>query len=127
LRNSKLPRALAITGVVVGMTLMLVWWYVNTYDPFNLPTVEQVNKSPESYSTPWAYHALETITTFLCPASATNALAIHVPAAVSLGIWIVAALINAPIYYGVGLVIEAISRMAHGRLTHPSTPPKRTP
>jgi hypothetical protein len=110
-RNSKLPRAFAVTGVIVGLGLMLVWWYVNTYDPFHLPTVEQVNKTPESYSAPWTYQALETITTFLCPASTINALAIHVPAAVTFGIWIIAALINAPIYYGVGLLVGAILRL----------------
>jgi hypothetical protein len=111
LRNKKLPRIFAIGGIAVGVLLMLTWYYVDTFDTFHLPTVEQAQTMQGSFSAPWTYHALQTLTWLLCPAAMMQALAIHVPAMFTFAIWILAALINAPIYYGVGLVVEAILRM----------------
>lgn len=106
---SNLPRRLAIAGVLVGLVLMATWWYVDTFDPFHFPTVEEARAMP-SFSPPWLYRFLQTLTWVLCPGAMALALAVHVPTAVTYLIWGAASLINAPIYYLVGLTLSAIWR-----------------
>jgi hypothetical protein len=104
--KSKLPRRLALVGLVVGFALMATWWYVDTYNPFHLPTVAQLQSMSTSYSPPRAYSFFEDMTFALLPAIWLSVFTIHAPAFVNYSIWVFAVLIDGAILYCVGLLIN---------------------
>lgn len=106
--KSKLPRTLAIGGLVVGFLLMAMWWYIDTYNPFHLPTVEQVHSIPTGYSPPVLYRFLENLVFTLLPALWLSVFTIHAPAVVNYSIWAFAVLVDGAILYCAGLLINAI-------------------
>ncbi len=108
LTKSKLPRTLAIVGLAVGFSLMATWWYIDKYDPFHLPTAEQVQAMPTSYSTPPLYSFLEELTFTVLPILLFENFTIHAPALVNYAIWVFAVLFDGAILYCVGLLINAI-------------------
>ncbi len=48
----KLARKFAYVGIAIGVGVSLLWWYVQIFDPFHLPTVGHV---PPNYSAPPLY------------------------------------------------------------------------
>jgi len=108
--SSKIPRILAVVGVVIGFVLMAVWWYVYKYDPFHLPTTG-------SFSEPMPLKVLEYLTSILCPGSLLQILTMDTGVAMACLMWIIAALINGPLYYAIGLIIAAL--MKRGRAGGP--------
>jgi hypothetical protein len=92
---------------------MATWWYINRYDPFHLPTLEQV-QTMGNYSAPRLYWLLEDLMFALCPGLFLQMFTIDAGPTITWFMWIVAALINGPIYYCVGLLLVALTeRVRH--------------
>jgi len=106
--KSNLPRRLAIAGLIIGFSLMAMWWYINTYNPFHLPTAEQVQAMTMNYSPPPLYTFLENFVLTLLPVLWFSVFTIHAPALVNYTIWVFAVLFDAGILYCVGLLVNAI-------------------
>jgi hypothetical protein len=87
LRKSKLPRRLAIIGLAAGLSLMAMWWYIDTYIPFHLSTVEQVQSMKTNYSPPALCSFLQNLTLVLLPALWLRVFTIHAGAVVNYCIW----------------------------------------
>lgn len=112
--KSKLPRRLAIVGLIAGFLLMIAWLYVDTYNPFHLPTWEQVREMRSSYSPPWGYTFLEDLVMYALPVLWLQAFTIHAPAVVNYSIWVFAVLFDGGVLYCVGLLVNAIKvRIRH--------------
>jgi hypothetical protein len=90
--GSKLPRRLAILGASVAWILMVMWWFINRFDLFPPPL----------------YQHLQTLTLILCPAVFVQAAMVHPGMALSLIMWAFASLMNAVIYYTIGLVLVGV-------------------
>ena len=103
--ESKLPRVFAGCGVLIGFALMLMWLYIDKYNPFHLPTVEAVQAMP-SYTAPALYHYLQTSTFILCPAALLLNFTIHAGLFMNCLVWVVAAFLNGPLYFAVGLAVR---------------------
>jgi hypothetical protein len=65
---SRLPRRLAVIGIIVGFGFMAASWYVYKYNPFHLPTVEQAEKMG-SFSEPVLSRLFDDLTFVFCPGS----------------------------------------------------------
>lgn len=90
--NSKLPRRLAIAGLVVGIGFMAMWWCIYKYNPSYLP-------SP---------YFLQNLTCDLFPLLWLTALTAGGTAAVNYTIWILAILLDCVILYFIGVAINAM-------------------
>jgi hypothetical protein len=100
---SKLPRRLALVGVLVGFTFMALYWLDYTYNPFHLPPPPPI------------YRFLEKAMFVLCPGLLLQIFTIGVDR-LAWVMWVLAALLNGPIYYLVGLLFVT---MKGGRVDHP--------
>jgi len=90
---------------------MAASWYVNKFNPFHLPTVEQAAKMG-SFSEPLPSKLFDDLTIVLCPASfPLFFLTMDLGATTNYIMWAVIALINGPIYYCVGLIFVALSSL----------------
>ena len=107
LTKSKLPRTLGIVGLAIGFSLMAMWWYIDTYNPFHLPTVEQA-QSMASYSAPPLYRFFDNLIFVLLPALWLSMFTIHAGPVVNYSIWVFAVLLDGAILYCVGLLFNAI-------------------
>ena len=90
--NSKLPRRLAIAGLVVGVAFRVLWWCIYIYNPSYLP-------SP---------YFLQNLTCDLFPLLWLTILTSHGTAAVNYTIWILAILFDCVILYFIGVAINTI-------------------
>jgi hypothetical protein len=106
---SKLPRRFALAGIVLGFALMALYWYDYTYNPFHFPTSEAADKLT-SFPTHPVYHLAEKSMFVLCPGLFLQVLTIGTSDRVALVMWIIAALLNGPIYYLVGILFAAITK-----------------
>jgi hypothetical protein len=104
---SKLPGRLAIVGILVGLSLMTMWWYIDTYNPFHLPTSEQAMAMGTNYSAPALYKFLDKVTSVLCPALWLQVFTMDMGRIVNYSIWVLAALFDGLIFYCIGLLIKA--------------------
>jgi hypothetical protein len=107
---SQLPRRLALVGVLLGFVLMGMWWYVDRYNPFQLPTLEQA-QSIGNYAAPKLYWFLKDAMFALCPGLFLQLFTMDASKTVTWLMWILAALLNGPVYYLVGLVTAAILKV----------------
>ena len=57
-------RKFAVAGIVIGTADALLWWYVQIFDPFHLPTLAQ---TPSNYSAPFMYWIINDSVLVLCP------------------------------------------------------------
>jgi len=111
LSPSRVPRTLAFAGIAIGFAFMVMWWYIVTYDPFHLPTAE----APSSYSAPALYWLLKDSIFVLCPGEIMGVFCMDCTGyTVPLLIWTVAALLNGPIYYCLGLLIVNVTNRLRG-------------
>jgi hypothetical protein len=107
----KLPRRLAIIGIIVGFGFMAASWYVDKYNPFHLPTVEQAGKMG-SFSEPVLLSLFEDMTYVFCPASfPLFFVTMDMSDNANYITWVVVALINGPIYYCLGLMVAALIKL----------------
>ena len=118
--KSKIPIIFGVTGLVIGFVFMAGYFYELHYNPFHFPTmeqaVEQAQTSGHGYSAPPLYHFLERLMFALVPGLLLPAIGID--GWVAIVLWVVAVLLNAPIYYCVGLVCAwALKRMRLGNTT----------
>lgn len=108
---SKLPRRLAVVGVLVGFSLYAMSWYIYKFNPFHVPIFK-----PRTliifYRYPPLYHLLmKYLPIIFCPAIfPLEFMTLDRGPAPDSVAWVAAALINAPIYYCVGLVVDAVWR-----------------
>jgi hypothetical protein len=92
---SKLPQRFALAGVLLGLTLMGLYWYDYKYNPFHLPPP------------PPLYNFLEKAMFVLCPGLLLQFFTIGTSDRLGWTMWILAALLNGPAYYLVGLMLAA--------------------
>lgn len=110
---SKLPKRLAIAGVIIGFCGVALYWYILTFNPFSLPTAAQA-QAMGNYSAPKLYWFTEDVVFVLCPASLFFFFAIGIDGIVAWVMWGCFALLNGPIYYGVGqLMVALLKRRSH--------------
>jgi len=103
---SKLPRRLAIVGVAIGFAFWALWWYDLTYNPFHMPTTEQLQGHP--YDAPPLYSFLENLMYALFPGLVVRFFGLGAFERHAWVVWVVAALFNGAIYYCGGLVITGL-------------------
>jgi len=103
---SRLPRRFALGGVLLGFALMGLYWYDYRYNPFHLPPP------------PPFYNFLEKAMFLLCPGLLLQFFTIGTSDRLGWVMWILAALINGPIYYCVGLIFDALAK----RVSRVATP-----
>jgi hypothetical protein len=118
--RSKLPKYFGFAGLTIGLCLMVIWRYVYLYDPFHLPTMEQVAAMPHGYSAPPMFHFLEYLTDILVPGVWLQVFTIDLGDVIGAIMWGLAALINFFVYYGIGMAISAV----WGRFGHQGQPSK---
>jgi hypothetical protein len=95
---SKLPLRFAMAGVLIGFVLMGLYWYDYKYNPFHLPP------------SPPIYHFLEKVMFVLCPGLLLQVFTIGTSDRMGWGMWVLASLVNGPIYYLIGLIVAAIMK-----------------
>lgn len=108
----------ALVGVAVGFVFMGIWWAVDSYNVFNLPTSQQLD-GVASYTAPALCRFLEDATFVLCPASLVALVPFDASRSAQLLAWVVISLLNVPIYYCVGLLVSLLTGRQRAR-RHPS-------
>jgi hypothetical protein len=106
---SNLPRRFAVAGIVLGFVFMALHWYEYKYNPFHLPSSEATQTLP-SYSAPPLYNLVENGMFVLCPGLLLQVFTIGTGDRVAWIMWVLAALVNGPIYYVVGLILAALMK-----------------
>lgn len=111
LAASRLPRAFAITGVLVGLLLFAVSFYIYRFNPFHVPTFKRAALIA-FYPFPPLYDFLTwDLPIVFCPAIfPMEFMTFDRGLAPDSTAWVFAALINAPIYYCVGLLVDRVRR-----------------
>jgi hypothetical protein len=106
--TSSLARKFAVVGIAVGITSVLLWWYVKIFNPFHLPTMEQaMERVPPNYSAPLLFTVINYSVFVLCPGTLLMFFAMDMRGWFSWFMWVFAVLLNGPIYYAIGFEIEA--------------------
>jgi len=115
--TTKLPRRFAVAGVVLGLSQLALDWWIYKFDPFHLPTYEQAAKMSSYTAPPLYWFFTWYLPMVTCPASFPLGFAtLDSGGVLSVIAGILAALINAPIYYCLGLIVAAIwKRVAQSR------------
>ena len=95
---SKLPQRFALVGVLVGFGWMGLYWFDYNYNPFHLPPP------------PPLYNLLEKLMFVLCPGLILQIFTIGTSDRLGWVMWVLAAFLNAPVYYLVGFLFMSITR-----------------
>lgn len=95
---SKLPMRFALVGILVGFTVMALYWFDYRFNPFHLPPL------------PPLYTFLEKVMFVLCPGLLLQFFTIGTSDRLGWAMWVLAALLNGPIYYALGLLLVAITK-----------------
>jgi len=106
---SKKPLRFALAGITLGFVVMALYWYDYEYNPFHFPTSETVDKFASFPAHP-VYHIAEKAMFVLCPGLVLQVFTVGTGDNVALIMWVIAALLNGPIYYLVGLLVVAVVR-----------------
>jgi hypothetical protein len=109
--KSKLPRRFAIAGVFVGLFLYAVSWGIYKFNPFHIPTFRPPALM-EFYTFPPLYDFLTwDLPIVFCPAIfPLEFLTLDRGPAPDSAAWVVAVVINFPIYYCVGIIVDKVRR-----------------
>lgn len=111
-RTSKLPKRLAIVGVAIPVALVVMWWYINTYDPFHLRALYEAHRTT-GYSEPAGLKLFEDMNFVLCPPIfPLGFAAMDMSTAGQLVAWALAACLNGVLYYWLGRGIVALMNRA---------------
>jgi hypothetical protein len=105
--NSSVARRFAVVGTAIGVSGALLWWYVQIFDPFHLPPVGHV---PPDYRAPLLYWIINDSVFLLCPATLLFFFTMEMRGWFSCFMWILAVLLNGPIYYAIGLVVGTVMK-----------------
>ena len=92
---------------------MALYWCDYKYNFFHLPTSAEA-QSMGNYSAPPLYWFLEDLMFALCPGLFLQVLTIGTGDALGAFMWVLAALLNGPIYYCVGLILVAVMKRFSG-------------
>lgn len=103
--NYKISQKMAMIGIIIGVIVVILYWYDYTYNPFHLPTVATVTNQV-SYSPPMAYTLFEKALFILCPGLYLQVFTIGTGVNIARVMWLVAIILNGVIYYGVGAFIS---------------------
>ena len=95
--TSKLARRFAAGGVVIGIVFLATYWYDYRFNPLHMPP-------PPSW-----YAVIERLMFFFVPGLWLQILTIGTSDRLAWVMWLLAVLLNAPIYYCVGLGISAVA------------------
>jgi hypothetical protein len=95
---SKLPRRFALVGVLIGFSWMGLYWFDYKYNPFHLPPP------------PSLYNLLEKAMFVLCPGLVLQIFTIGTSDRLGWAMWVLAAFLNGPLYYLLGLLFVAIMK-----------------
>ncbi len=106
----KLARKFAYVGIALGVGVSLLWWGVQIFDPFHLPTV---GHAPPNYREPLLAQIIDGSVFVLCPGTLLQVFTIDIGGWVSWFMWVLAVLLNAPIYYVIGLAVGALIGRRH--------------
>src|SRR4029077_8131053 len=101
---------------------MGLYWYDYKYNPLHFPTFEAASKPIPAHP---VYDLAEKAMFVLCPGLLLQVLTIDTGDRVALVMWVVAALLNGPIYYLVGLIVVALMKGGR-RAGEPPGPPVST-
>lgn len=113
--SKRLARGLALVGFVIGLCCLATWWYLDRYNPFHLPMAEQgVEMAAPYYSAPPLYWAMERAIFVLCPGLVIGIAAMDMGRTAAWVVWIIAVLLNVPIYYLLGKGLEQLVRWVRG-------------
>jgi hypothetical protein len=96
--SSKLAQRFALLGILIGFTAMGLYWYDYKYNPFHLPPPPPI------------YSFLEKAMYVLCPGLLLQVFTIGTSDRFAWAMWILAAFLNGPVYYLVGLVFAAVMK-----------------
>jgi hypothetical protein len=107
MRTLTLPWKLALVGVAMGLVLMGAWAYIDSHDPFHLPTVGQAAEM-QNFATPPLYHFLQTLTLVLYPGLWLQAFTIHAGPVANYTVWIFSLALDGVILYWVGLLVTRL-------------------
>jgi hypothetical protein len=99
----KLPQRFALAGLFLGFAWMGLYWYDYKYNPFHLPPP------------PPLYNFLEKAMFVLCPGLLLQIFTIGTSERLGWIMWVLAALLNGPLYYCAGLALAGIMK---GRVAH---------
>jgi hypothetical protein len=105
----RLPRRLAIAGIIIGLGLFSFWLCVDKYNLFHLPTSEQVSKMHASYKAPPIFWAVREATMWFCPGLVLGILTMDLGPGANLIMWSIAIIINGALYYCLGLALRSIA------------------
>ena len=103
--TSNLARKFAIVGVAIGIAVALSFWFINIFNPFHLPNVNQV---PPNYREPLLLSVIDDSFFVFCPGTLLQVFTLEMRGWFSWFMWILAVLLNGPIYYAIGFVIDAL-------------------
>ncbi len=98
---------------------MALYWSDYKYNFFHLPTSAEA-ETMGNYSAPPLYRFLEDVMFALCPGLFLQVLTMDTGDAVGAFMWVLAALLNGPIYYCLGLIIVAVMKRVSGSRSIPS-------
>jgi hypothetical protein len=107
----KIPLVLGAIGIAIGFVFMAAYFYELQYNPFHFPTYEE-QVALGGYSPPPLYNFLEGLMFTLVPGLWLQPAGIDGWVAVVL--WVVAVLLNGPIYFGAGALLLVLIRRVPG-------------
>jgi len=109
--KSHLPWKFALFGIVVGLILLAIHIFDYKYNLFHLPTTEV----PPNFSGSFLYTCFEWGSLILCPGLLLWLFDFSKSDSLGLFVWILAVLLNGPIYYGVGIITRALTNFLKSR------------
>ena len=104
---SKLPRRLAVAGILIGFAFMAVYWLDYKYNFSHLPTSAETQVHPGLQAPAW-YLVADKLMVILCPGLLLQSVPVDGGVWFALVLWVLAALFNGPVYYLVGRFFIAI-------------------
>lgn len=99
-----LPKKFAVVGLLIGLTFMLFWKFDYVFNPFGLPSAVG---GPANYTEPLARTVITDVSFVLCPGQFLYVFTIGIDGWFSWAVGMLAALLNVPLYYVIGLIVAS--------------------
>lgn len=108
----KIPLVFGAIGITIGFAFMAAYFCELQCDPFHFPTYEE-QVALGGYSPPPLYNFLEGLMFTLVPGLLAQPVGID--GWVAIVLWVVAVLLNGPIYFGAGALLLFLIRRVRPR------------